>query len=109
MTGRLLTTNDNISASKQILILINNPLFPPKANTLCDVPEFIDHGFKMVGHLRDKWSSNTEEDTFVKFLSLIEMTQLPGDTVLSYSSIIRAINSRIKDGEFDAPPLSPVC
>ena len=56
----------------------DRPLLPPKAGKLYDAPEFIDHGFEMVEHLRDNWSSNTEEDTFINFLSFIDMTQRPG-------------------------------
>ena len=104
MKGRLLTTDANLSASKKIRILINNSLLPPEADKFYDAPEFIDRGFEMVEHLRDNWSSNTEEDTFVNFLSLIDLTQRPGETVPSYSSRIRSINSRIKAGEVDLPP-----
>ena len=83
MAGLLLTTDDNIAASKKIRILINNSLLPPEEDKFYDSPEFINHGFEMVEHLRDNWSSNIEEDPFVNFLSLINTTKRPCETVPS--------------------------
>ena len=83
--------------------LINSSLFPPEAKTLYDAPEFVDRGFEMVEHLRDTWSSNTEEYTFVNFLSLIDLTQRGGENVPSYSSRILSIDAHIKAGDVDLP------
>ena len=59
----------------------------------------------MVEHLRKTCPFNTEKDTFVNFLSLIDLSQRGGENVPSYSSRIRSINACIKADDVDLPPV----
>ena len=86
-------------------IMITNALTDVAAQHFHNAPEFIGRGFEMIPLLRDTHAANSEEEIFVNFMELSEMSQESGETVSTFSDRLRANFLRISDGGLEIPVL----
>ena len=68
-----------------------------------DIPDFEGRGFEMWEFTKAKYSPNMKEDTFVNFLSLLDLHQKTTKVVANFSLCIRQLVIRITMGGIDLP------